>query len=351
MALPKDVKEHLEELVKSEGHKKILQYLNNRFGEDAEDYLQEAYTEHLENPSSASNGLKRGSSIEAIVTNRAKARGINSQKKDSRLLPSEELPEQTLKPIQDELVECKNIIQKAIHKTDLPTKDLELFVRKEVSGATYQELASHSQKSLGFVQGRLQKTLRLLQTMFTSLFAFFFRTERARAIFRTAAILILSTGLTLVAFEGFSGLILPKTLNASAPTTRPTKKRSKKKTHVRKKKTASRKKTISVKLLKHTFPKGGIIKRFPIQAKVTTGTGKGLKGVIVELDGKRVGKTNAKGIFTGTFFGKVGAHIKIKVIGMGKDNWMQLKTRLRVRKKGKQGAVIPVRIEAFLRAK
>ena len=94
-------------------------------------------------------------------------------------------------------------------------------------------------------------------------------------------------------------------------------------------------------------PKAG---NFLVKVKVVDNEQQHFPNAIVKINDKKIGITNDFGTFLGSFKGKVGQVIRIKVVGPGEDNFMIVDNRLRIRKnKAGRFETIPVQIEAFLR--
>lgn len=91
----------------------------------------------------------------------------------------------------------------------------------------------------------------------------------------------------------------------------------------------------------------GKLHRFPIRVFALSPDRVGIAGSKVYIDGKYVGTTNKYGVYVGSFKGRPGEVIQVKVVGRGKDNEATLPARLRLKKRGKRP--IPVKFHAYIR--
>lgn len=94
----------------------------------------------------------------------------------------------------------------------------------------------------------------------------------------------------------------------------------------------------------------GPTRAFPLQVVVMTSTKKPLTGAIVRVGQKVLGFTNRFGTLKGNVQGKVGQELIVTVIGRGANNFVQVKTRLAL-KRSVTGVKTTraVKVEAFLR--
>jgi hypothetical protein len=97
---------------------------------------------------------------------------------------------------------------------------------------------------------------------------------------------------------------------------------------------------------KEDIPVEGV---FPIKVIAWTSDKVGIPGAKVFINDKLLGSTDKFGAFVGTYPGKVNEKIQIKVVAQGKNNFMRVKSKLRMRKAGSRWIPAAVKVEAYLR--
>ncbi|HAA56292.1 MAG TPA: hypothetical protein DCE42_16125 [Myxococcales bacterium] len=89
---------------------------------------------------------------------------------------------------------------------------------------------------------------------------------------------------------------------------------------------------------------------FPVKVIAMTSNKQGITGARVYANKKLIGKTNRMGLFYGVVKGYTGQRIRFRVSGHGKDNYMLVTTKLKMRSVGGIKTPSSIKIEAYLRS-
>lgn len=200
----------LEDFAQSSDHQKLVSILNTEFRSsrvNAEDFIQQAYAELLENPGTRLSSSRIGDSIFYIVERRAKSRIHDHLRQKQVDLNSRQLMgNEPKEPCFESRIEARDIIQKARSSESMPSEDLEILTQRG-QGETLQKISSQFGISTSTVRNRLSKSIKLLSAMMTVFLGFLAKMTEAFASVKYIAIGFVAFTSCVLLWSGFGWLM------------------------------------------------------------------------------------------------------------------------------------------------